>query len=131
MAVQGSGLGSGPDPTMAEQTRYDARKGAAKTPQTSFPTKDGMKDMTAMSGIGPGSTGPDASSANPLDPEAPGKNTPRVTESSWGQKTGDGDAFDASMGPAVLKEAVQSGAKLPAATTELSASGADPTDPNA
>ena len=36
MAVKGSGLGAGPDPKMVDQTSYDARKGAAKKPLTSF-----------------------------------------------------------------------------------------------
>ena len=130
MAVQGSGLGAGPDPKMADQTNSNvARDGAAKRPQTSFPVKDGMKDMTVMSGIGPGASGPDASSPNPLDAEPLGKAVKRVTESSWGQKTGDGDAFDPNMSGAVLREAVQSGAKLPASTSEKTASGANPSEP--
>ena len=61
---------------MSDQTSYDARSGAGKRPQTSFPDKWGMKDMTEFSGAGPSDpgTGPDASSPNPLDPE------PRVKE---------------------------------------------------
>jgi hypothetical protein len=117
---------------MADQTSFDARAGAAKRPQTSFLVKDGMKDMTTMSGIGPGSTGPDASSANPLDPEPLGKSVPRVTSTPWdSQKTGDGDSYDPSIGTAALNEAVISGSHLPVSTTEQSASGANPTDPNA
>ena len=117
---------------MSDQTSFDARAGAAKRPQTSFPVKDGMKDMTTMSGIGPGSTGPDASSPNPLDPVPLVKSVPRVTSTPWdSQKTGDGDSYDPSVGSAVLNEAVVSGSHLPVSTTEQSASGADPSDPNA
>jgi len=96
MAVQGSGLGAGPDPKMVDQQSYDARKGAPKHAQTSFPVKDGMKDQNAPSGvtsavspIHPG-VGPDASAADVMDPESPaqrGKTLKRqsgVLEASWG-----------------------------------------------
>ena len=53
MAVKGSGTGTaGPDKgAFTEQTHYDARKGAAKKPQTDFPVKGGMKDQNAPSGV--------------------------------------------------------------------------------
>ena len=79
MAVKGSGTGTaGPDKgAFTEQTHYDARKGAAKKPQTDFPVKGGMKDQNAPSGvtsaiapIHPG-VGPDASAADVMDPETP------------------------------------------------------------
>ena len=77
MAVQGSGLGAGPDPKMVDQQSYDARKGAPKHAQTSFPVKDGMKDQNAPSGvtsavspIHPG-VGPDASARPTLWTRSP------------------------------------------------------------
>lgn len=102
MAVQGSGLGKGPDDgAFTEQTKYDARKGAAKRAQTSFPTKWGMSDQTKLSGIAPSesvgannasgalSGPPDASSPNPLDPEPRVKNLkrqPQVLQPTWQSK---------------------------------------------
>ena len=71
MAVQGSGLGKGPDPAMKDQTSYNARSGAAKKPQTDFPVHPGMTDQQkAMAGVSPASpgSGPDASGPSPLDP---------------------------------------------------------------
>lgn len=76
MANQGSGLGKGPDSgAFSDQTHFDARAGAPKKVQTSFPDSKGMKDMNEQSGVTGGIGGggfkgaPDASSPNPLDPE--------------------------------------------------------------
>jgi hypothetical protein len=141
---------------MVDQTKYDARSGAAKKPQTSFPVKDGMKDQNAPSGvtssvgpIHPG-VGPDASAADVMDPESPsqrgktlkrqpgaliqgadGKSatfTPGTLKASWGAKGGMGQDVDNAIGGKVLNEAILSGStKLPSATSEASGSG--PKDP--
>ena len=145
MAVQGSGLGAGPDPKMVDQQSYDARKGAPKHAQTSFPVKDGMKDQNAPSGvtsaiapIHPGA-GPDASAADVMDPETPAqrgktlRRQPAVLEAKWGAKGGDGQGVDNNLAGKVLGEAILSGAtKLPAATSEQSGPGVKYTgkDPN-
>ena len=149
MAVQGSGLGAGPDPAQVDQTHYDARSGAAKKAQTSFPVKDGMKDQNAPSGvtssvapIHPG-VGPDASAADVLDPESPAQRgktlreqpgalipgpggsgsqfTPGTLKASWGLKGGMGQDVDNNIGGKVLGEAILSGAsKLPASNSDAS-----------
>lgn len=147
MAVQGSGLGKGPDAPMVDQTTYDARKGAPKRPQTTFAVKDGMKDQNAPSGvtssvspIHPG-VGPDASAADVLDPETPaergkmlrkqpggagamtnnGQYVPGKLNASWGMKGGDGQGVDPDMSGKVLGEAILSGStKLPASTSPAS-----------
>ena len=96
---------------MTDQTSSNiARDGAAKSPQTSFPVKDGMKDMTAFSGAGPSNpgTGPDASSPNPLDPEPRAKtlhSQGSQLEAAWNQKDGDGDGLDLGLGEKVMDEA--------------------------
>jgi hypothetical protein len=113
MAVKGSGTKPMGPPMQDQTTGYDARSGAAKKPQKTFPLTHGMKDMTKMSGIAPSNpgTGPDASSPNPLDPEPPIKRMvrqPATLEAKWGMKTGDGKGLDNS-GPAVMSEAVLSG----------------------
>ena len=146
MAVQGSGLGAGPDPKMVDQQSYDARKGAPKHAQTSFPVKDGMKDQNAPSGvtsavspIHPG-VGPDASAADVMDPESPAqrgktlKRQPGVLEASWGMDPGpERGSLNKDLAGKVLGEAILSGStKLPASTAE--AKGAAPAytgkDPN-
>jgi hypothetical protein len=146
MAVKGSGLGKGPDDgAFVDQTHYDARGGAAKKPQTTFPVTQGMKDQNAPSGvtsaiapIHPG-VGPDASAKDVLDPQTPaerGKVLKRQGsgQPSWGMK---GDplrgSLDSDLSGKVLGEAKLSGStKLPATVT-LS-SGAAPAytgkDPN-
>ena len=158
MAVKGSGLGAGPDPKMVDQTNYDARKGAPKKAQTSFPVKNGMKDQNAPSGvtsaispIHPGA-GPDASAADVMDPETPAQRgkvprrqagmqtsngdwIPGKLRSSWGMKGGNGQGVDDDMSGKVLGEAILSGStKLPAATSTQTDSGAAPKytgrDPN-
>jgi hypothetical protein len=123
MAVQGSGLGKGPDPVMKDQTSFNARSGAAKHPQTEFKTKWGMKDQT---GSGDGLTGaksgkgPDASSSNPLDPESPAergkvlRRQPSPLKSSWDMKDANGKGVDNTIGPKVIGEAILGGAHLPA-----------------
>jgi len=129
MAVKGSGLGAGPDPKMVDQTSFDARKGAPKHAQTSFPVKEGMKDQNAPSGVTSAITpihpgvGPDASAADVMDPETPAqrgkvlRRQPQVLQGSWGNK---GDplrgSLDSDLSGKVLGEAILSGStKLPAA----------------
>lgn len=134
MAVSGSGLGAGPDTgEFTDQTKYDARSGAAKKPQTSFPVKDGMKDQNAPSGvtsaIGPvhPGVGPDASSKDVLDPETPAergkvlRKQPDTMTAKWGMRGGMGQGLDPNIGGKVLGEAILSGAsKLPGTTSEAS-----------
>jgi len=122
MAVKGSGLGAGPDTgEFKDQTSYDARKGAAKKPQTSFPVKDGMTDQNAPSGvtssvgpIHPG-VGPDASAADVMDPETPAqrgkvlRRQPDPLAAKWGMKGGMGQGVDQNIGGKVLGEAILSG----------------------
>ena len=153
MAVKGSGIGAGPDPKMVDQTSYDARKGAPKKAQTDFPTKWGMRDQNAPSGvtsaiapIHPG-VGPDASSKDVMDPETPAERgrtlrrqpggagaqtsngawVPGKLQSAWGMKGGDGQGVDNDMSGKVLGEAILSGStKLPAAVALKTDSGAAP-----
>ena len=167
MAVQGSGTkprSDNPDPAMVNQTKYDARSGAAKKTLTTFAIKDGMKDQTKMSRVGPGMSGstepnpsyhfgPDASSANPSDPQTPAQRgkalrrqpgalipsadgqgaqfTPGTLKPSWGMKgTGPRGIQDSGE---VLGNAILSGStKLLASTSD--AKGAAPAytgkDPN-
>ena len=153
MAVKGSGIGSGPDPKMVDQTHYDARKGAPKKAQTDFPVKGGMKDQNAPSGvtsaiapIHPG-VGPDASAADVMDPETPAQRgktlrrqpggvgaqtsngdwVPGKLNSSWGMKGGNGQGVDNDMSGKVLGEAILSGStRLPASTSTTTDSGAAP-----
>ena len=156
MAVQGSGLGAGPDKgEFVDQTHYDARSGAPKHALKSFDTKWGMKDRTMLSGNTAGlvasdpKTGPDASSPNPLDPEPRVKELkrqPTVLSTSWGTKgaapdmspsqTSGKDLHGMPQGTAlgssptagkVLGEAVISGAtKLPGSVSEKTDSGKAP-----
>lgn len=119
MANQGSGLGKGPDPAMKDRTSYDARSGAAKRPQTDFPTKWGMQDQTGMNGAGPGKpgSGPDASSPKPFDllsARERGKSVePKSYAASWGMRDADGKGVDPAIGGKVMAEAVVGGAHLP------------------
>jgi hypothetical protein len=98
-------------PGMTEQTSGNiARDGAAKKPQTSFPVKDGMKDMTTLSGIAPANpgTGPDGGSPNPLDAEPRMKSLHgqgASLQTAWGQTDGDGDGLDLGLGAQVMDEA--------------------------
>lgn len=164
MAVQGSGTvarANNPDPAMVDQQKYDARSGAPKRTQTTSPIKWGMKDQTQYSRVGPGMApsgepnpayhfGPDASSANPSDPETPaergktlrrqpgtiingdGTYQPGNLTSSWGMKDANGRGVDNAVGKAVLDEAILSGGKLPATTAEQTGAGPAYTgnDPN-
>lgn len=161
MAVKGSGTvarSNNPDPPMVEQTHYDARSGAGKRTQTDYPTKWGMKDQTTMSRVGPGMApggkpdptyhfGPDASSANPSDPETPAERgktlrhqpggvgamtnngdwVPGKLNAAWGMVDADGKGVDNSVGGRVLGEAILSGStKLPDSVSAKTDSGAAP-----
>jgi hypothetical protein len=155
MAVQNSGTkprADNPDPAMVEQQHYDARSGKPKNTQTDFPVKPGMKDQTVMSRVGPGMSGspepnpayhfgPDASSANPSDPETPAQRgkvlkrqpgalipsadgqgsqyTPGTLKPTWGMKgTGPRGIQDSGE---VLGDAILSGStKLPASVSAAS-----------
>lgn len=127
MAVQGNGLGKGPDEgAMKEQTKYDARSGAAKATQKSYPTKWGMKDQQHLADAGPKNpgTGPLAGGASSiLDPESPAERgkvlrrqpAPGEMKTPWGQVDANGKGLDQSLSGKVLGEAILSGAaKLPA-----------------
>lgn len=117
MAVKGSGtVKKTIDPVMVtpESTSpIDPRSGASKKTQTKFPVKQGMTDMVAgsvSSFAGPKnpSVGPDASSANPLDPEPKSKTLrrqPAEVKASWGMKDGNGDGVNGTIGQAILDEA--------------------------
>lgn len=142
MAQQGSGLGKGPDGNdMTEQQHYDARSGAAKKAQTSFPVHPGMADRTSFSGAGPSSpgSGPDAGAPEPMDGGIPGPNrgktlrrtpNPATARTSWDMKGAapnmspsqqTGKTLDTGIGGRVLGEAILSGStKLPASTSEAS-----------
>lgn len=120
MAVKGSGtVAKTIDPPMHDRTSGgspDPRSGAAKHPQTSFPVKWGMTDMTKeLAGVGPKNpgVGPDASSANPLSPEPRDKNLrrqPKTLVSSWGMKDANGQGVDGTIGQKILDEASRLGA---------------------
>ena len=95
-----------------------ARDGASKNPQTSFPARDTMKDMTALSGAGPANpgSGPDASSPNPLDAEPRAKLLKKqgsTVAPAWDMKDGMGEQLDDQIGGAVLDEG-ELAAKFPA-----------------
>jgi hypothetical protein len=146
MAVQGSGLGAGPDPKMVNSQNYDARNGAAKKPQTDFAVKGGMKDQNAPSGVtsavGPvhPGKGPDASMKDVMDPYSAAdkgktlRRQPTVLAASWGMKSDpERGSLDSNLSGKVLGEAILSGStKLPGAVK--AASGAGPAytgkDPN-
>lgn len=116
MAVQGAGLGKGPDPAMQDQTRYNARDGAAKHVQTSFATHPGMSDQSRAMGVSPANpgSGPDASGPNPLDPSTRGRAETGPLKASWDMKDGHGKGVDNSIGGKVIGEAIVSGsARLP------------------
>ena len=120
MAVKGSGtVAKTIDPVMQDRissSPIDPRSGKAKHPQTSFPVKSGMKNMTTvLSGVGPKNpgVGPDADPANPLSPEPKDKTLrrqPKELKSSWGMKDGNGDGVDGTIGQKILDEASRLGA---------------------
>lgn len=137
MAVQNAGLGKGPDPAMSDQTKFNARDGAAKNVQTKFGIHPGMTDQQrAMVGVGPSNpgTGPLADSPNPADPETPaqrGKNLRRQPgdgqlQAKWGMTDANGKGVDNAIGKQVLNEAVLGGAKLPASESYSNASPGKP-----
>jgi hypothetical protein len=126
MAVQGSGLGKGPDEgEFKDQTKFDARSGAAKTPQKEFPTKWGMKDQQHFGDAAPAhpGTGPLAGGTSGiLDPETPAERgkvlkrqpAPGEMKTAWGQVDANGKGLDQTLSGKVLGEAILSGAaKLP------------------
>lgn len=140
MAVSGSGtkpMGATVDPAMVDQTKYDARKGAAKKTQTNYPVHPNMKDQQSFKNAGPSNpgTGPDASSPNVMDPEPRVKyllkqsqilNTPWGGAAPW-SKNGDGNGLDGNAAGKVLGEAILSGSdKLPAFVKAETDSGAAP-----
>ncbi len=120
MAVKGSGVVAKTiDPPMQDHTTnspIDPRSGKGKRTQTSFPTKEGMKNLTqVLSGVGPKNpgVGPDADPANPLSPEPKDKNLrrqPRVVKSSWDMKDANGQGVDGTIGQKILDEAGRLGA---------------------
>jgi hypothetical protein len=120
MAVKGSGtVAKTIDPPMQDRissSPIDPRSGASKRTQTKFPVKQGMTDMVkGLSFAGPKNpgVGPDASSANPLDPEPKDKllkRQPKVLTSSWGMKDANGQGVDGTIGQKVLDEASRLGA---------------------
>lgn len=141
MAQQGSGVSDeGLDTDdMQDQTSFNARHGAPKTPQTSFEAKWGMRDGDGdamrsddaadqkLTGLpsAPG-TGPDASSPDPSDPESAAERgkvlrkqpQPGQMKSAWGMVDANGKGVDNSIGGRVLGEAILSGAaKLPTSET--------------
>lgn len=118
MAVKGSGVvAKTVDPAMQDRITHapvDPRSGKAKHTQTSFPIKGGMTDMvkgSVSSFAGPKNPGigPDASSANPLDPEPKDKRlfhqNPDKFKSSWGMKDANGQGVDGTNGQRILAEA--------------------------
>lgn len=116
MATQKSGVVRETiDPPMEDRIRSNmARDGARKKTQTKYPVKEGMKDQTKLSGIGPRDpgNGPDASSPNPLDPEPSNKllrRQPQVLKSSWGMKDADGQGVDNDLAQKVLGDAARMG----------------------
>jgi hypothetical protein len=89
---------------MKDQTSTNiARDGAAKRPQTSFAPASGMKDMTALSGIGPRNpgVGPDASSPNVLG------GAPKITATEFKPAMGMKGSHSHEQGRQVLGEAIQ------------------------
>jgi hypothetical protein len=116
MAVKGSGVVAKTiDPAMQDRITHspvEPRSGKAKHTQTSFPIKTGMTDMVAgsvSSFAGPKNPGigPDASSANPLDPEPRDKNLRKQGsyDASWGMKDANGQGVDGTIGQKILDEA--------------------------
>ena len=159
MAVKGSGTvaqSNNPDPPMADQTKYDARSGAGKRTQTTYPTKWGMVDQNPEKGVTAGldpqtgvwSKPPDASSPNVMDPEPKAKVLRRqaqILQTPHGMKGAssgmspsqrDGNTLTGNVGGKVLGEAILSGStKLPGTNVEKTDSGAAPkpwpvSDPN-
>lgn len=115
MAQQGSGLGKGPDgDSMQDQTSYNARSGAAKHVQTSFPIHPGMTDQQkALAGAYPANpgSGPDAA---PPSPTGSPVSESKPLAASWGMKDANGKGVDSNLGGRVLGEAILSGsAHLP------------------
>ena len=112
MAVQDAGLGKGPDPAMQDQTSFNARNGAAKKPQTTFPVHPGMTDQQrAMAGVSPASpgSGKDAAAPNPLDPSERGKNVQTNFPAKWDMKDANGKGVDSNIGGKVIGEAILAG----------------------
>jgi hypothetical protein len=95
---------------MKDQTSTNiARDGAAKRPQSSFPTTHGMRKRSADIATGPaGTSGPDGGAVpSPLDARAPGKRYPAAAV-KWGMKDPMGHSLNGN-GPAVLNEGALTG----------------------
>lgn len=129
MAVQGSGLGKGSDvSSMTDPTSFNARSGAAKKPQTDFPTKWGMKDRDGTDATnedaGPSNpgTGPAAVMPEPLDGGIRKDIQTTLAANPGTPKDGHGRGLDSSIGGKVLGEAILSGAgSLPSGESYSSA----------
>lgn len=113
MAVQGSGVvGSTVDPPMQARISFDARSGAAKHPQTSFPTHPGMtSQQQAMSGVSPANpgSGPDGSAPGAMTPEPRVRvlrRQPDVPTASWNMKDANGNGVDPTMAGRVLSDGI-------------------------
>lgn len=81
-----------------------ARDGAPKSRiQTSFPVHSGMKDMTALSGIGPRNpgVGPDASSPNVLG------GAPKIVATRFAPAMGMKGSHSHEQGDKILAEATR------------------------
>jgi len=96
-------------PGMQDQTDSNiARSGAAKKPQTSFPTTHSMRSRIGeVAGVKGDGSGPDASSPNPLDPTSKGKSTPAIGV-KWGMEKSP-TTHSPQLDSAVLKEAANLG----------------------
>lgn len=96
-------------PGMKDQTDSNiARSGAAKRPQTSFPTTHGMRSRIGeVAGVKGDGSGPDASSPNPLDPTTKGKSTPTPSQ-AWGMEKSP-TTHSPQLGSKVLSEAANLG----------------------
>jgi hypothetical protein len=96
-------------PGMKDQTSSNiARDGAAKRPQTSFATKEGMRSrIGSVPGVKGYGTGPDADPANPIAPMKEGK-TFKDAPAAWGMRDANGQSVNHDLGRRVLGEGVLS-----------------------
>lgn len=99
-------------PGMKDQTSSNiARDGAAKRPQTSFPTHTGMKSQVEFRGAAPSNpgTGMDAGSPNVADPSNRGKSVQTDFPAKWGMRDANGKSVNGNLGKQVLSEAALTG----------------------